>query len=424
MRIIRFRQRAAFTLIEMLVALALVLFIMSILGYAFDAALSTFGKLKATGDLAANLRSATTILQQDLAANHFEASKRLSDADFWTDGPPEAGFFRIWQGSRSGSGVNVYEGNDLSDVPSFRSVDHMLHFTVTHSGNQRQDFLSAVVPPGSPLLSRRSPELGPWEARYQDSPGTFNSPWAEVAYFLRRSPDDAGGTPLYNLHRRQWLAVSNNVHVAPSVPLRQAFDTAASTRNFLYLEMSARPGGPGPNEWLYFNNLNDLSMPIYRGGMNRADPAGMPQTIDPVTRLPSYPLMGDEAPTLGGRRFQNADLLLTDVISFDVRVLLAGNSDFADLFDPSIQAYSGNNPAFPRNGSGPQVLDTWSSRNDGIHDYSAWSPLTHAVSRATIPLYFDPRTGRTIRVRAIQITLRIWDIKTQQTRQTTLVQAM
>src|SRR5690242_7360347 len=107
---LRSHQRAAFTLVEMLVALALVVFILSILSYAFQAALSSFHKVKGMGDLAAKLRSATTILEHDLAASHFEASKRLSDVDFWKDGPPQAGFFRIWQGSRSGGGVNVYEG--------------------------------------------------------------------------------------------------------------------------------------------------------------------------------------------------------------------------------------------------------------------------------------------------------------------------
>jgi hypothetical protein len=424
MQTIRSRPGGAFTLVEMLVALALVLFILAILSYAFDTALFCFRNLKAMGDLAGKLRSATTILQQDLAASHFEGSKRLSDADFWKDGPPEAGFFRIWQGSRSGSGANIDEGSDFDGVPSYRSVDHMLHFTLAHSGSQRHDFLSAAVPPGSPLLPPHSPELGPWDARYQDSPGTFSSPWAEVAYFLRQQPDTANGTPLYTLFRRRWVVVSNNVHVTPSVPLPQAFDAPASPRNYLYLEMSARPDNSGPNALLYFNSLSDLSMPIRRSGMSPADVAGIPQAADPLSRRPSYPLMADDAPTLDGGRFRSGDVLLTDVISFDVRVLVAGNRTFTDLFDPSVQAYSSNNPAFPRDGSGPQVFDTWSSRNDGTHDYSAWSPLTPAATRATIPLYRDERTGRTIRLKAIQIHLRIWDFKTQQTRQTTVVQAL
>jgi prepilin-type N-terminal cleavage/methylation domain-containing protein len=424
MRPIRSQHRAAFTLIEMLVALALVLFIMAILSYAFQAAFSTFRNLKATGDLAAKLRSATTIVRHDLAANHFEASKRLSDADFWTNGPPEAGFFRLWQGSRSASGANTYEGSDLSGIPSFRSVDHMLHFTVALSGNERHDYLSASMPPGSPLLPPQSPDLGPGEARYQDGPNTFNSPWAEVAYFLRQTPDSANGTPLYSLYRRQWLAVSNNAHLAPPVSIRQAFDVPTPPHNFLYLEMSARPDASRANTLLYFNSPNDLAMPIRRYGMSAGNLAGFPQSVDPATRRPSYPLMADDAPTWNPSRFRSADLLLTDVISFDVRVLLNGNSEFVDLFDPSVQAYSSNNPAFPRNGSGPQVFDTWSSRNDGVYDYSAWSPTADAATSTTIPLYRDFNAGRFLQILAIQITLRIWDVTTQQTRQTTLVQAL
>jgi len=424
MRHVRAKHLPAFTLIEMLVALALVLFIMAILSYAFQAGFSTFHKLKATGDLAAKLRSATTIMRHDLAANHFEASKRLSDVDFWKNGPPEAGFFRLWQGSRAGSGANTYEGSDLSGIPSFRSVDHMLHFTVSRSGNQRHDYLSAWVPPDSPLLPPNSVDLGPWEARYQDCPNTFNSPWAEVAYFLRQTPDNANGTPLYSLFRRQWLAVSNNAHISPPVSIRQAFDAPNPPRNSLYLEMSARPDDAHENAFLYFNNPNDLSMPIHRSGMNPVNLAGLPLPVDPVAHRPSYPLMAEDAPTLNQPRFRSADLLLTDVVSFDVRVLLDGNRDFVDLFDPAVQAYSSDNPAFPRNGSGPQVFDTWSSRNDGVYDYSVWSPTSDTATRTTIPLYFDIGTGRFLRILAIQITLRIWDIKTQQTRQTTFVQAL
>jgi prepilin-type N-terminal cleavage/methylation domain-containing protein len=424
MRFVRAKASAGFTLVEMLVALALVLFIMAILSYAFQASLSTFRKLKATGDLAEKLRSATTILRRDLAANHFEGGKRLSDVDFWDNGPPQAGFFRIWQGSRSGSGVNNYEGSDLDGIPSFRSVDHVLHFTVVLSGKQREDYFAAFVPAGSSLLAPHSPDLGPPEARFQDGAGTFNSPWAEVAYFLRRTPDSAGGTPLYNLYRRQWLAVSNNAHISPPVSIREAFDAPTAPHSALYLELSARPDAPRQNAVLYFNNLNDLTMPIRRSGMGLAHLAGLPQSVDPASGRPSYPLMAEDAPTLTQPRFRSADLLLTDVISFDVRVLLAGGRDFVDLFDPSVQMCSGDNPDFPRGGLGPQVFDTWSSRNDGVYDYSAWSPLAHPASYTTIPLYCDVSTGRRIRILAIQITLRIWDVKTEQTRQTTLIQAM
>ena len=65
------------------------------------------------------------------------------------------------------------------------------------------------------------------------------------------------------------------------------------------------------------------------------------------------------------------------------------------------------------------VFDTWSSLNDGLSNYSQSSqPGTPGV---TIPLW-NGTSGPIIQ--AIQISIRIWDYKTNQTRQVTIVQAM
>ena len=91
------RQRRGFTMVEMLVSVALVIFIMVILSEAFVAGLETFRQLKAIGDMEERLRAAAQVLRRDLAADHFEGKRRLSDPDFWLQGPPREGFFRIWQ---------------------------------------------------------------------------------------------------------------------------------------------------------------------------------------------------------------------------------------------------------------------------------------------------------------------------------------
>ena len=54
-------------------------------------------RLKAVGDMNERLRTTTTILRRYLSADHFEGKKRLSDANFWKNGPPREGFLRIWQ---------------------------------------------------------------------------------------------------------------------------------------------------------------------------------------------------------------------------------------------------------------------------------------------------------------------------------------
>ena len=42
-----------------------------------------------------------TILQRDLAADHFDGTKKLCDPDFWEYGPPREGYFSIIQGGGS-----------------------------------------------------------------------------------------------------------------------------------------------------------------------------------------------------------------------------------------------------------------------------------------------------------------------------------
>src|SRR3954468_20874461 len=101
------QRRSGFTITELLVSMALIVFIMAILAEAFDSGITTFRRLKAISDMNDRLRSASTVLRRYLAADHFEGRKRLSDPGFWKDGPPSEGFFRILQGS-----AGITEGAD------------------------------------------------------------------------------------------------------------------------------------------------------------------------------------------------------------------------------------------------------------------------------------------------------------------------
>ena len=166
--------------------------------------------------------------------------------------------------------------------------------------------------------------------------------------------------------------------------------------------------------------------------------------------------------SLGG-----ADLLLDSVISFEVRILIDEPSGFAktgkrlradgvtaayvdpfvDLFDSQVylkenatpianpvvalSALNSPNPRFTSTANpvpnldgggtlpgGPAVFDTWSSLADPNYDYSNWRPSSTpgANNSKTLPL--------NMRILAVQITLRVWDKNTQQTRQMTFVQSM
>jgi prepilin-type N-terminal cleavage/methylation domain-containing protein len=367
------RRRRGFTIVELLVAMALILFIMVILTEAFTAGLEAFRQLKAVGDMQERLRTTAALLRRDLSADHFEGNRRLGDKAFWREGPPGLGFFRIFQGDAS-----IREGTDaVLDVPgslgsvyylgATRATSHALHFSVRLRGNGREDFFSASIP-GSPLLLRDPNGPGaqnpttffnqPDEARYQDSGTTYNGQWAEVAYFLAPNGTTAGNTPLYALYRSQFVAVPDNARAnALNLSLAQHYEMSCALSNGA----------------LYFNTPQDLANPARRaftarGVFDRANPAGWA-----------------------------ASLLLTDVVSFDVRVLRYFPTD------------SQNTPAY----TDPSFVDL---------------PGTPPTSFDTAgPPALDPNPlfpQSPYNIVALEISLRIWDLRTQKTRQITLVQDM
>lgn len=432
-----FPRRSAFTLVEMLVAIALVLFLMVLMSQAFVAALEVFRQLKAIGDMEERLRTVSLILRRELAADHFEGKKRLSDSNFWQNGPPSQGFVRIYHGSpimqpvpgssnpllRSPS--NTWEELDGDGVPSVRSTNHALQMAVRLRGNSRQDFFRTAIDSTSPLNLHGQPD-----ARYQEA-NTFTSQWAEVAYFLQATNNYANGTPLYALFRRQRLAVGNSDTLNQNpIPLTSLQASGSTT----YAEVSARlkPNVNNTGMELHFNNPSDLTVPNYRfAGSNSSSP--------------SFVTLADEYGSLGG-----SDLLLTDVISFDIRVLIddplalsgqrlinnnvtnLGFDPFVDLYDSqawllsSVQAniqplavltsrnkdYKAIDLTNPTN-TAPRILDTWSSVNDGVMNYTTWNIPD---SSTTVPI--------TPVIKALQITIRVWDRNTEQTRQITIVQDM
>jgi type II secretory pathway pseudopilin PulG len=419
------RRRSGFTLVELLVALALIIFNMAIISQAFVAASKSFRDLKAAGDIARRQRSVVSLLRRDLSLPHFEGRRRLSDPEFWVLGPPREGFFRVYQG-----GLPVYEGSDDPGAPlpppsppppppplpttpgvlSYRNTVSSLHFTVRALGNERQDFFSSTVPAGSILPGLFPPP----EARYQDSGNTtFRSQWAEVTWFVRPALDDAGiqltanGTPLYSLYRRQYGVVPANEgltgNVADSPP---------------YPEMSATdpdPANPGP---LYFNTPISLTMPARRMGMAPANYAGTLATG-------RYPILRDDP---AAQALWTSDLVLNDVISFDVQVLvpIPGQPlQFRHLSDPLLlAAFTKSNSVYPMTAP-PFVFDTWSQARDNVYDYTAWTPVGSPPTPtvATIPLWNTAGDTGPI-IRAIKISVRSWDPKTELTRQVTLVQAL
>lgn len=347
------RRRPGFTLIEMLVSVALVLFIMVILTEAFGKGLESFRTLKAIGDMEARLRTAAAILRRDLTADHFEGKRRLSDpANRWNAmGVPREGFFVI--GQNAVPLAAALEGSDSDGIDHRRQLD-ALYYTVKLRGNNRSDFFTATLNKGgtpSPLLRgvRTTFFDHPDDARFQDTPFTYSSQWAEVLVVPAANgaslPD---GTPLHTLYRGQLLVVPDNSRLNwPSSPPTPGCPMPPAALD-QHLEISCYPKVVNNQSILYFNNPSDLTTAANRTFL------GLTAQDRNRTHL-RWPL----AP------------LLTDVLSFDVDFIRSATADLNAAENASLDTASRGNPIF-----------------------------------------------------AIRVRIRIWDEKTRQTRQMTIVQDM
>jgi prepilin-type N-terminal cleavage/methylation domain-containing protein len=399
---INYSRRSGFTLVEMLVTMALITLIMSILSEAFVEGLETFRQLKAIGDMQENLRTAVVPLRNDLLQRHFDGTQKLSTG-FGTGpgqpgGPvvnlrPSRGFFRIQHGTRP-----ILEGFDGDGFPSSRSTDHILHMAVALVGTRRTDFQTADAPGVlSPANLAADPSRWLWSQGPPDysqpaqldpinntlysatNRGSMNGQWAEVMWFLQPMLDPKDGTqmyagpsntPLFTLSRRQRLLVTDN-----NDKLNQ-IDRIASTFFSLFPEIACVPDLVNLPNPMYFPSPSDLTDPTKRSMMitNAAGTFSQPQPMTGTAR--------------------NADRVIADVISFEIRVLRPGSYRFEDLFE----AMTALGIPFPADQNG--------------------NPL--------VPLAYDTATWPVDKLvlRAVQIIIRVWDEKTQQVRQMTMIQDM
>jgi type II secretory pathway pseudopilin PulG len=362
------RRRSAFTLVELLVTMALIIFIMALLSEAFVVGLQTFRDLKAIGDMDDRLRAATSQIRDDLQADHFGGKGRLSDPNFWAAGPPNQGFLRIYAPTTPAAWTfqpprpaSFLEGVDGDGIQSAVVTDMILHLSVKQRANHQERFFSAGVPPNSPLLTLQTTNdlsLGMPDARYQDPNGTsYSSPWAETAYFLVSNGETAGSTPLFTLYRAQYVVTPDNAQLnypanSPPFPAAGPFPTG-------YAEMSCECLPVNNPTQIYFNSPTDLA-----GNLIVNPPVPPRRVLD--YSLPPLPVVDPSTNLPRGSTF-----VMGDVISFEIQVLTPGS--------PSFQYVQGN---------------------------------------------FDTSSSLTGTITAIQITLRVWDKKTLQTRQITIVQDM
>jgi hypothetical protein len=532
--IIRNRCRTAFTLVEMLVASALIIFMMFIIASAFEKGLESFRILKVQGDMQEKLRAAATAIRLDLTAQHFGDGSSLSEQrlnnQLWQ--PPTKGYVRISQPGPlpNETGAGARESVD-PDSPTARyylltptaAQNLYLQFTVNltnghpsmRDARARTDqfFMTDTT---NPLANQQDGTLNQYSAPdYNVVPSStvgtsFTSYWAEVCYFAKpngKSTDAIPGlttaVPLFDLYRRQVLLVE------PSPP--KPYPLTQPT-NGVYNDVSVWP--PIGNTKL-FNGAADVTEPLRRWGMFYHSPPaayefGLPKLLAQASVAnPPFPTINDDATALAANNNNNnspyadpqlgsrvgGDILLTNVVSFEIKVLwepvrkggpntdrffananiatpiypqdgadptAAGNPDYPFDYLPiginpgineGIVGGQSSNPPNP-----PRIFDTWSSNTDtsigtpyiyGVDrtkyldakgqpvgtqpglptdpNFANWNmghfaPLPGVVPAATTPTNYT--IPLRVRVRAIQIKLRIWDQKTSQTRQMTIIQDM
>lgn len=479
--------RAGLTLVEMLIALALSIFIMAIMSEAFVKGLEAFGNFKALADLEQRLRTVANIIRRDLKAPHFENSKKLSEctdsgrAMPMLDGlkagtytsveatallrqlapyqlkTPSEGFFSIeeWPNRRPNRSTMFLEGADASGRPSYRDLpafgggtiavpSDTLHFTSRLEGNEPTNFFYGKVRAGTLATDLDSAGLMSGSTRYDNSGnGMYTSQAAELLYFLGLDGSQnipgvstVGGPVLtFNLYRQAWLLVPNRFSNGNTITGDASYTGNPSLYPIQNDVSAVNIGGT-----FFFNSMADIQ---HRA--RRKDPG--------VNRTPRVLNLANDP--------DGSDIMLTNVISFDVKVfdpfaykipLTPGSGrgayvDIGDTFNdvidvntglvantlPTAAGFTGDFlpatfgstvntlPSVPASGFNLTTLsgtfDTGTRRFEGSPTATgaAGSPLLNPTE--------SPKT-HTFPFTSIQITIRVYEPKSKQTRQITIIQDM
>jgi hypothetical protein len=451
----------------MLVATALILFIMAIISTVFASASKTYSALKTAGDLQERLRTGTSIIRKDLACEHFEgpfitgrSGPRVGDQRMDQPGwmPPPRGYFEIRQ-----FGLPIFEPSALPPLPPLTNVvtddgtpgglfstrapggpanGHMIRFTCKlPDGPPSELHCVDVTNLGTfaPLHDRRANAFPP--ANPLDTSGVLYTRWYEVQYFLQpystgetTPPNGAGVTlQLHSLRRRVRFLAPTGVDYGPMQPTI-ATAIRLDNPNIALVEVPI-PGANPAMSMLRLLGPEDVTNPNYR--------------VQELTIAQKFGVdTGD-------------DILMTDVISFEVKAAWFNNqSPFPMNFDnilpgsspPSEPMFRTTAPPLPvdpsitRNNDAPydniplvnnqRRFDTWFLPSAGVDDVDWERPqgalgtsrkgfLTTMVPVPNAPPTTIPTQGMPplrINVRSIQIKLRVWESKAEMARQVTIVQ--
>ncbi len=273
-------RRAAFSLAELLVAMTIALMVMATLATLFGAFGTSLSQSQAIIDLSARMRTAAWQLKRDLAGVTVEVEP-------WAHPEANAGYFELIEGPQT----------DLTFA--FTSVSSSGTPTANLEGDIDDVLLFTTRSAGEPFVGRYDAE-------------TIESPVAEVAWLCKLSSyQPVANLRMFTLYRRQ-LLVDAYVGREPFLSGTNAITAASGTSGGVPLyDLSFRTVGTK----LVPNSLGDLTKRENRFLHNTA---GFP-----------FAFLGTGATgaTFEGTSREGEDLVLTNVIAFDVRV-----------FDPAARA--------------------------------------------------------------------------------------
>lgn len=410
--------RRGFTLVELLVAMALVVLILTILAVAFGAATDTFSRLRSMGDMAERLRTANDKLRADLQGEHFDtgdspAPLRLSDIRYnlLTSGgqqvtPPKAGYFRIENGLTAATGM-IYEGQDPDNLMSSRATHHALEFTLRRRGQSADDLFTVSS-------ANLAPHSSTDTAVNALAPNQFVSNWARVRWHLSAAPtDNPNGVPTYTLYRSVRLLVPSSASGVALTPAERELVSSRTAAPFTghTVQQIADPTVRATAPILPYTAANThFGDDIVLTHVTSFE-------VKPVWEAPSGGTpRGPRFATVGG--VPNAAPLNTLPASSLGAVVPDGsvgatipNSEYPHDELPAIPATENTDPTY----AGRRIFDTWSplevvSIGPPAPPGGSWNI---PGSNYSVPLR--------IRVTALQVKIRVYEPKNLLSRQVTLI---
>lgn len=373
------RGRAGFSLVELLVASAIALVVMGALATLLGLFSRTASTTQAIIDLTSRMRQTASLLQSDLRGVVVEAPSGYSVGS--SDGLPPysvAGYFELIEGPESDAGkpwrsdiayppgTRVTYGRESWTVVSGTSLNAQPDISPT--AWQRTTSITADIDDALLFTTRRQGD--PFTGR-QGNTGQFaQSQAAEVAWFCQlASAQTVPGVTLYNIYRRQ-LLILPYVGASPFFSGEMLDAAGVWSANSYPNSISIQDPWPATtwvNLFTSLSSLNrcfDISLRRIREDANNNSALDFGEALNPGTFLESFllpnsltdlarrenrfwrqsytapftpvfpyrfpqPLTSSTTPAFDGTVREGEDLLLTNVVSFDVRV-----------FDPDAPVHS------------------------------------------------------------------------------------